>query len=51
MYAIGGSQNPTILSEGNRFMAADDNNSKEVRQHKLNLAYTWVRFILFSSIP
>lgn len=30
MYAIGGSENPTILSEGNRFMAPDDNNSKEV---------------------
>ncbi|XP_024397499.1 probable pectate lyase 5 isoform X2 [Physcomitrium patens] len=30
MYAIGGSQNPTILSEGNRFKASDNNNSKEV---------------------
>lgn len=39
MYAIGGSQNPTILSEGNRFTAPDDDNSKEVRQDKLNLAY------------
>ena len=50
MYAIGGSQNLTILSEGNRFMAPDDN-SKEVRHHKLNLAYTCEGFIiLFSSI-
>lgn len=31
MYAIGGSQNPTILSEGNRFMAPDASDAKEVR--------------------
>lgn len=30
MYAIGGSQNPTILSEGNRFMAPDASDAKEV---------------------
>jgi pectate lyase len=30
MYAIGGSENPTINSEGNRFFASNDRNSKEV---------------------
>jgi len=33
MYAIGGSANPTINSQGNRFLAPDDSSSKEV--HKL----------------
>lgn len=31
MYAIGGSENPTILSEGNRFTALNDNATKEAR--------------------
>lgn len=31
MYAIGGSQRPTILSQGNRFIAPPDANCKEVR--------------------
>ncbi|KAE8661512.1 putative pectate lyase 22 [Hibiscus syriacus] len=30
MYAIGGSANPTINSEGNRFLAPDNSNNKEV---------------------
>ncbi|CAJ1975253.1 unnamed protein product [Sphenostylis stenocarpa] len=30
MYAIGGSQHPTIISQGNRFVAPDDRNAKEV---------------------
>lgn len=30
MYAIGGSSNPTILSQGNRFMAADEKRLKQV---------------------
>lgn len=30
MYAIGGSANPTINSQGNRFAAPDDRFSKEV---------------------
>jgi pectate lyase len=30
MYAIGGSSNPTILSEGNFFIAPNDNNAKQV---------------------
>lgn len=30
MYAIGGSKHPTIISEGNRFIAPDNNFAKEV---------------------
>jgi len=34
MYAIGGSQNPTIISQGNRFRAVDDRNIKEVTKRE-----------------
>ncbi|KAF3436763.1 hypothetical protein FNV43_RR19515 [Rhamnella rubrinervis] len=34
MYAIGGSANPTINSQGNRFSAPDDRFSKEVTKHE-----------------
>jgi pectate lyase len=34
MYAIGGSANPTINSQGNRFLAPDDSSSKEVTKHE-----------------
>lgn len=34
MYAIGGSANPTINSEGNRFVAPDNGYSKEVTKHE-----------------
>lgn len=37
MYAIGGSQRPTILSQGNRFIAPPDRNAKEV--NKINNIY------------
>lgn len=30
MYAIGGSKNPTITSQGDRFIAPDDSSAKEV---------------------
>lgn len=30
MYAIGGSMHPTIISQGNRFIAPDDPKAKEV---------------------
>lgn len=30
MYAIGGSANPTIISQGNRFKAANNPNTKQV---------------------
>lgn len=34
MYAIGGSAAPTINSQGNRFLAPDSRNSKEVTKHE-----------------
>uniref|UniRef100_A0A7C9B094 Pectate lyase n=1 Tax=Opuntia streptacantha TaxID=393608 RepID=A0A7C9B094_OPUST len=34
MYAIGGSANPTINSQGNRFLAPDDRFKKEVTKHE-----------------
>ncbi|KAL4376301.1 hypothetical protein GQ457_02G012160 [Hibiscus cannabinus] len=34
MYAIGGSANPTINSQGNRFLAPDDSSKKEVTKHE-----------------
>ncbi|XP_010529455.1 PREDICTED: probable pectate lyase 16 [Tarenaya hassleriana] len=35
MYAIGGSANPTIFSEGNYFIAPDNHNSKEVTKREV----------------
>ena len=37
MYAIGGSQGPTLLSQGNRFIASDNRNAKEVFISKFRL--------------
>ncbi|KAJ8441311.1 hypothetical protein Cgig2_024823 [Carnegiea gigantea] len=34
MYAIGGSQNPTIISQGNRFIAPDNLDAKEVTKRE-----------------
>ncbi|KAK9995577.1 hypothetical protein SO802_020263 [Lithocarpus litseifolius] len=34
MYAIGGSASPTILSQGNRYLAPDDENNKEVTKYE-----------------
>jgi pectate lyase len=34
MYAIGGNKNPTIISQGNRFIAPDDPNAKEVTKRE-----------------
>nr|AFK47751.1 unknown [Lotus japonicus] len=36
MYAIGGSANPTILSEGNYFIAPNNPNAKQVTKRELN---------------
>ncbi|KAL1095833.1 hypothetical protein V6Z11_D06G182900 [Gossypium hirsutum] len=41
MYAIGGSANPTIFSEGNYFIAPDDPGSKEVTKRETNNWETW----------
>ncbi|KAK4485064.1 hypothetical protein RD792_007672 [Penstemon davidsonii] len=38
MYAIGGSANPTILSEGNYFAASNDANAKEVTKREVYAA-------------
>ena len=42
MYAIGGSSDPTILSEGNYFVASNDPNAKEVKLKFLALQPTKV---------
>ncbi|GLJ28714.1 hypothetical protein SUGI_0565900 [Cryptomeria japonica] len=34
IYAIGGSEHPTIFSEGNRFVASNDFTKKQVTEHK-----------------
>ncbi|XP_014520213.1 pectate lyase [Vigna radiata var. radiata] len=41
MYAIGGSKHPTIISEGNRFTAPDDNNAKEVTKRTYATEQEW----------
>ncbi|XP_057485132.1 probable pectate lyase 5 isoform X2 [Actinidia eriantha] len=40
MYAIGGSANPTINSQGNVFIASDDDSTKEVTKRESPLGYT-----------
>ncbi|GKC94914.1 pectate lyase 1-like protein, partial [Tanacetum coccineum] len=41
MYAIGGSANPTILSQGNRYVAPDDGNCKKVFQRTYAEEVEW----------
>ncbi|XP_049409960.1 probable pectate lyase 18 [Solanum stenotomum] len=41
MYAIGGSANPTINSQGNRFLASDFTFSKEVTKHEISPESEW----------
>ncbi|OMO64836.1 Pectate lyase/Amb allergen [Corchorus olitorius] len=41
MYAIGGSANPTIFSEGNYFIAPDDQDSKEVTKREAKNWENW----------
>ncbi|GMH27606.1 hypothetical protein Nepgr_029449 [Nepenthes gracilis] len=45
MYAIGGSQHPTIISQGNRFIAPPDINAKEVTKREASesewRSWTW----------
>ncbi|KAK8629529.1 hypothetical protein V6N13_078366 [Hibiscus sabdariffa] len=41
MYAIGGSANPTIFSEGNYFIASDDPGSKEVTKRETSNWESW----------
>ncbi|KAF5741123.1 pectate lyase 5 [Tripterygium wilfordii] len=44
MYAIGGSAAPTINSQGNRFYAPNDRNSKEVTKHEDAPRSSWRRW-------
>ncbi|KAH1111822.1 hypothetical protein AAZX31_04G158200 [Glycine max] len=41
MYAIGGSQQPTIISQGNRFIAPNDRNAKEVTKRDYAPESVW----------
>jgi len=41
MYAIGGSANPTINSQGNRFLAPVDRSAKEVTKHENSPESVW----------
>nr|ABR18471.1 unknown [Picea sitchensis] len=44
MYAIGGSANPTINSEGNRFIAPDNANAKQVTKRLNAVDEEWMRW-------
>ncbi|GAB2264950.1 hypothetical protein Dimus_000021 [Dionaea muscipula] len=44
MYAIGGSASPTINSQGNRFLAPDDQSSKEVTKHEHAAENVWKKW-------
>ncbi|XP_027905068.1 probable pectate lyase P59 [Vigna unguiculata] len=41
MYAVGGSQQPTIISQGNRFVAPEDINAKEVTKRTQATKEVW----------
>ncbi|KAG5061934.1 hypothetical protein JHK85_003117 [Glycine max] len=41
MYAIGGSKHPTIISEGNRFIAPDNINAKEITKREYSPEQEW----------
>ncbi|KAG8388669.1 hypothetical protein BUALT_Bualt02G0149400 [Buddleja alternifolia] len=45
MYAIGGSQHPTILSQGNRFMAPDNPFAKEVTKRDYSPESVWKNWV------
>jgi len=44
MYAIGGSKNPTILSQGNRFLASPNQNTKEVTKRQSTPESEWKKW-------
>lgn len=44
MYAIGGSSNPTILSQGNRFMASANPFAKEVTKRQNATESEWKKW-------
>ncbi|TKY69721.1 pectate lyase 3 [Spatholobus suberectus] len=41
MYAIGGSKHPTIISEGNRFIASNNKNAKEITKREYTPGSEW----------
>ncbi|KAI9111969.1 hypothetical protein K1719_017659 [Acacia pycnantha] len=41
MYAIGGSQHPTVISEGNRFIAPNNNFAKEITKREYSPESVW----------
>lgn len=43
MYAIGGSANPTINSQGNVFIASDNLNTKEVSSERVSCIHKMTR--------
>ncbi|XP_039042705.1 probable pectate lyase 19 [Hibiscus syriacus] len=45
MYAIGGSKHPTIISQGNRFVAPDDSKAKEVTNRNYASEEEWSKWI------
>ncbi|KAK6787684.1 hypothetical protein RDI58_016209 [Solanum bulbocastanum] len=45
MYAIGGSQHPTILSQGNRFIAPPNPNAKEVTKRDYSPESVWKNWV------
>ncbi|KAM3361398.1 putative pectate lyase P59 [Capsicum galapagoense] len=44
MYAIGGSKNPTIISQGNRFIAPPDNQKKQVTKREYSPDSVWMQW-------
>ncbi|KAJ1438963.1 Pectin lyase fold/virulence factor [Sesbania bispinosa] len=44
MYAIGGSQHPTIISQGNRFIAPENRNAKEVTKRDYAPESEWKKW-------
>ncbi|TMW90279.1 hypothetical protein EJD97_015972 [Solanum chilense] len=45
MYAVGGSQQPTILSQGNRFIAPPNPNAKEVTKREYSPESVWKNWV------
>ncbi|ESW29378.1 hypothetical protein PHAVU_002G065800 [Phaseolus vulgaris] len=44
MYAIGGSKHPTIISEGNRFVAPDSKDAKQITKREYSLEPEWKKW-------
>lgn len=44
MYAIGGSAHPTIISQGNRYKASDNPNTKQVTKREEEATEEWMKW-------